>query len=567
MKYLPLHHDFTARRCLIIGGGKVAAKRARQVLAAGGWVHVIAPAVDTELSALVAESGGGISRRAYVAGDVGEGGVGGDIGPHVDRNIDQNIDTRTAGDGADGDGDFAGGGDDSADGDGDFAGGGDGADGDDDFAGDNRAIDRNIDQRIDPNIDTRTAGERTATPSPYALVIAATDDAALNRRVAAEARRAGVLVNVASDGALGDVIFPLTLERDPLTISIASAAAAPTVTRLLGHRIDAMVPTGYGELAQLVGRFRHRARAAIPDVTARRRFWAHVLQGAVAERVFSGDMAGAENLLRGALEAPQTAPTGEVYLIGAGPGDPDLLTLRAFRLLQQAEVVLYDRLVARPILARINPAAQRVYVGKRRAAHAHAQQDINQMLIDYARQGRRVARLKGGDPFVFGRGGEEIERLAGCGIPFQVIPGITAASGCACYAGIPLTHREHAQSVRFVTGQLQHGGVNLDWSSLVAPMQTLVFYMSLAGLPLICEQLQGAGLAADTPVALIEKGTTLAQRVYVSTLSAMPATLAENDIHAPTIFIVGQVVSLHQKLRWFEGEHGGRAFSGGRAFK
>ncbi|MGI9311592.1 MAG: uroporphyrinogen-III C-methyltransferase, partial [bacterium] len=215
------------------------------------------------------------------------------------------------------------------------------------------------------------------------------------------------------------------------------------------------------------------------------------------------------------------------------------------------DVIIYDRLVSAPILQRLRADAEKIYVGKQRADHSLAQRGINQLLIDHARAGKRVARLKGGDPFIFGRGGEEIERLADERIPFQVIPGITAANGCASYAGIPLTHRDHAQSVRFVTGQLRDGSVNLDWPSLVAPGQTLVFYMSLNGLPIISQRLRAAGLDADTPVALIEKGTTPQQRIYTSTLDRLHAVLAENEVHAPTIFIVGTVVSLHDRLKWY----------------
>ena len=386
----------------------------------------------------------------------------------------------------------------------------------------------------------------------YALVVAATDDHEVNRRVAVEARDKGILVNVATDASLCDVVFPLTIDRDPLTITVASGAASPTLTRLLGSRINALIPAAYGELARLVGRFRKRAQAKIPDTAARIRFWENMLQGVVAESVFSGKMAEAEKLLKQALDAPESAvQAGEVYLIGAGPGDPDLLTVRALRLLQQADVVLYDRLVSPAILARIDAGAELIYVGKQRADHSVPQKSINQMLVDHARHGRRVARLKGGDPFIFGRGGEEIAQLADEGIPFQVIPGITAAAGCASYAGIPLTHRDHAQSVRFVTGQLQDGSVDLDWHSLAAPGQTLVFYMSLNGLPIICQRLQQAGLEADMPVALVEKGTTPAQKVYLSTVGKMRGVLEDNDIHAPTIFIVGSVVSLHHTLDWF----------------
>lgn len=459
MKYLPLHHNFTGRRCLVIGGGPVAAKRAARVIEAGGRVDVIATDAGDDLKNRVEAAGGTVALRPFAPGDVGP---------------------------------------------------------------------------------------------RYALVVAATDDCEVNRRVAAEAGRRGIAVNVADDARRCDVVFPLIIDRDPVTITVASGAASPTLTRLLGQRIHSLVPSGYGELARLVGRFRKQAQAKIPNTAERIRFWENILQGVVAESVFSGKPAEAARLLTRALESPRASQAlGEVYLIGAGPGDPDLLTLRAFRLLQQADVVLYDRLVAPQILEMLGADTERIYVGKRRADHSVPQRGINRMLSDYARQGRRVARLKGGDPFIFGRGGEEIEHLAGQGIPFQVIPGITAASGCASYAGIPLTHRDHAQSVRFVTGQLQDGSVNLDWESLVAPGQTLVFYMSLNGLPIICEKLLAFGLTPGLPVALVEKGTTLQQKVHVSTLGEMRSVLECNEVRAPTIFIAGSVVSLRRSLDWF----------------
>jgi uroporphyrin-III C-methyltransferase/precorrin-2 dehydrogenase/sirohydrochlorin ferrochelatase len=290
-----------------------------------------------------------------------------------------------------------------------------------------------------------------------------------------------------------------------------------------------------------------------PDVQQRRAFWEDVFQGPIADRQLAGQGAEAERLMLAKINGDAPVATGEVYLVGAGPGDPDLLTFRALRLMQQADVVLYDRLVAPAILDLCRRDAERVYVGKRRADHAVPQDQINQQLVDLAKQGKRVVRLKGGDPFIFGRGGEEIEELAAHGIPFQVVPGITAASGCAAYAGIPLTHRDYAQSVRFVTGHLKDGSTDLPWGDLVAPAQTLVFYMGLVGLPIICEQLIKHGRAADTPAALIQQGTTVNQRVFTGTLADLPRLVAEHEVHAPTLVIVGEVVQLREKLAWFEG--------------
>ncbi|MFT0866280.1 siroheme synthase CysG [Pseudomonas sp. CAM1A] len=396
-------------------------------------------------------------------------------------------------------------------------------------------------------------GYRASDLDGCRLVIAATDDSALNAQVSTEAQARSLPVNVVDAPALCTVIFPAIVDRSPLVVAVSSGGDAPVLARLIRAKLEAWIPSAYGELAGLAARFRHKVKALYPDVNQRRGFWESVFQGPVAERQLAGQGVEAERLLQAMVDGAPVQQGGEVYLVGAGPGDPDLLTFRALRLMQQADVVLYDRLVAPAIIEMCRRDAERIYVGKRRADHAVPQDKINRLLVDLARQGKRVLRLKGGDPFIFGRGGEEIEELADEGIPFQVVPGITAASGCSAYGGIPLTHRDYAQSVRFVTGHLKDGTSNLPWDDLVAPAQTLVFYMGLVGLPTICAELIRHGRAASTPAALVQQGTTRNQRVFTGTLADLPELVARHEVHAPTLVIVGEVVQLREKLAWFEG--------------
>jgi uroporphyrin-III C-methyltransferase / precorrin-2 dehydrogenase / sirohydrochlorin ferrochelatase len=372
----------------------------------------------------------------------------------------------------------------------------------------------------------------------------------------AAALHGGTPVNVADVPELCTFILPAVVDRSPVIVAFSTGGRAPMLARRLRAQLETLLPGALGRVASYLGQRRALFSARIEDPRARLQLWERLLDGPLAERVMAGDEAAADLLLEQELAATPAQPRGEVYLVGAGPGDPDLLSFRALRLMQQADIVFHDRLVSAPILAMVRREAERVYVGKRRGNHAVPQPDINALLVEHARQGKRVLRLKGGDPFIFGRGGEEIEHLAAEGIPFQVVPGITAASGCAAYAGIPLTHRDHAQSVRFVTGHLQDGAIDLDWTDLVRPRQTLVFYMGLIGLPLICEQLLAHGMDPQTPVALVQQGTTPTQRVLVSTVAGMPASMREAGFQAPTITIVGSVVSLHQRLAWFHPDAG-----------
>ncbi len=383
------------------------------------------------------------------------------------------------------------------------------------------------------------------------LAVAATPDPATNEQVYRDACARNIPVNVVDAPELCTFIFPSIVDRSPLTIAISSSGRSPVLARYLRRRIEAALPAGYGRLAQWAGGMRERVRQAVPAETSRRLFWERVIEGPVGEQVLAGNERRAQELLEESLPGAGGTPRGEVYLVGAGPGDPDLLTFKALRLLQSADTVLYDRLVAPGIVELARRDAERIYVGKRRAEHTLPQQEINRLLLDLARQGKRVIRLKGGDPFIFGRGGEEIELLAKHKIPFQVVPGITAANGAACYAGIPLTHRDHAQSVRFVAAHLKDGRLEHDWASFQATNETLVFYMGLLALPVICTQLQAHGRSGSTPAALIERGTLAEQRVIVGTLDTLVGLVEREQPRAPTLIIVGDVVKLHRQLSWF----------------
>lgn len=383
-----------------------------------------------------------------------------------------------------------------------------------------------------------------------ALAIAATDDAEVNAAVAAAAHARGIPVNVVDDASHSSFITPAIVDRAPVLVAIGTSATGPVLARRLREAIERLLPARLGRLARFMGS--RRAHLAAVPVDRRRRVWERFLDGPGAEAAMQGDEAAADAALS---EAQRETPRGgEVWLVGAGPGDPELLTLRALRLMQQADVVLHDRLVPPEILELVRRDAERIDVGKRRDHHPVPQQEINRMLVELARAGKRVLRLKGGDPFVFGRGGEEIDSLREAGIPFQVVPGITAANGCAAYAGIPLTHRDHAQACVFVTGHPRRDGtLDLPWDALARRGQTVVVYMGRGTLALLCERLIAAGLPPDWPAALVEHGTMNDQRVVTGTLSDLPQRVAERGIDGPSLIIVGQVVRLREQLRWFAG--------------
>ena len=393
--------------------------------------------------------------------------------------------------------------------------------------------------------------------SDCVLVIAATNQRKVNQQISALAQEKKLPVNVVDDPALCSFIMPSMVDRSPVQIAISTGGVSPVLARLIRTKLEGMIPAAYGRLGALAESFRDKVKASFPNVESRRSFWENILEGRVAELVFTGHEEEARTLLDKAIAEKSARPEmpGEVFLVGAGPGDPDLLTFRALRLMQKADVVVYDRLVSPAIMELVRRDAEIVYVGKERDKHTMQQENINQLLVRLAKEGKRVLRLKGGDPFIFGRGGEEIELLAQEGVAFQIVPGITAASGCSSYAGIPLTHRDYAQSCVFVTGHLKDGSVDLNWKALAHPNQTVVFYMGLHGAPTLCKEMVAHGLPGSTPVALIEQGTTPQQRVYIATLDTLLDTIKSKDIKPPTLIIVGEVVSLHDKLKWMEERH------------
>ncbi|MBP2280935.1 uroporphyrin-III C-methyltransferase/precorrin-2 dehydrogenase/sirohydrochlorin ferrochelatase [Psychrobacter sp. PL19] len=438
------------------------------------------------------------------------------------------------------------------------------------------------------------------------VIIAGTDDEALNQQVHADATELNIPVNVVDTPHLCDFIFPAIVDRNPIVIGISSNGKAPVLARLLRARLETLIPQGYGKLAKLAGDFRAEVKTKIPTLTGRRQFWERAFEGQVSELMFAGNETQASAQLQADLDstaaqiikdntvrtsssnltsqhadgletqaisatAPVIAnestsndhnsshdmtakpvqPVGEVYIVGAGPGDPELLTFKALRLMQQADIVFYDALVSPQVLDLCRRDADKVFVGKKRSNHAVAQLGINELLVNEAKQGRRVVRLKGGDPFIFGRGGEEIESLRAHSIPYQVVPGITAANAAASYAGIPLTHRDHSQSVRFVTGFLKAGAPNDNFKNLLDTDETVVFYMGLHSLPRLTEGLITAGRSVDTPIAIISNASMPNQQVLTGTLASIVALQEQHQLPTPALLIMGDVVALHHDLAWY----------------
>jgi uroporphyrin-III C-methyltransferase/precorrin-2 dehydrogenase/sirohydrochlorin ferrochelatase len=456
VEIFPISLKLQQQKCLIVGGGRIAYRKAVLLAKAGAILHVIAPEIEADLLALVQQTQGQYFSEAF--------------------NLQVNL-------------------------------------------------------------------------RDYRLVIAATNDRAVNQQVFEVCEVEKVLVNSVDDPPHCRFMVPAIIDRSPLIISVASNGTSPVLSRQIRTQLETLIPHGMGKLAEFSGKWRSKVKEKIANPDERRIFWEDLYASPLKEQVFNGNEDAADQLIEQALQEWKT-PKGEVYLVGAGPGDPELLTLKALRLMQQADVVIYDRLVSEPIMDLCRRDAEKIYVGKARSNHAVPQEGINALLVKYASQGKRVCRLKGGDPFIFGRGGEEIQELFDAGITFQVVPGITAASGCSAYAGIPLTHRDYAQSVRFLTGHLKEGSPELPWNELVYENQTLVLYMGLVGLENICQQLIAHGQRPNMPVALISKGTTPEQKVVVGTLADITSKVSEHHIQAPTLTIIGEVVSLREQLQW-----------------
>ena len=417
------------------------------------------------------------------------------------------------------------------------------------------------------------------------VIIAGTDDEALNHQIHADATALNIPVNVVDTPHLCDFIFPAIVDRNPIVIGISSNGKAPVLARLLRARLETLIPQGYGKLAKLAGEFRSEVKNKIPTLTGRRQFWERAFEGKVSELIFAGNETEATAQLQKDLAetakkianqhsddtevATNSAanldnqdtdsdisnkgenPVGEVYIVGAGPGDPELLTFKALRLMQQADIVFYDALVSPQVLDLCRRDADKVYVGKKRSNHAVAQLGINELLINEAKKGRRVVRLKGGDPFIFGRGGEEIESLRAHGVPYQVVPGITAANAAASYAGIPLTHRDHSQSVRFVTGFLKAGVPNEKFENLLDTNETVVFYMGLHSLERLTEGLIEAGRSSETPIAIVSNASMPNQQVLTGTLASIVERQEQAQLPTPALLIMGDVVALHHDLAWY----------------
>ncbi|MBC8949832.1 MULTISPECIES: siroheme synthase CysG [Xenorhabdus] len=385
------------------------------------------------------------------------------------------------------------------------------------------------------------------------LVIAATDDHNLNQHIFAEANKRAILTNVVDNQPLCSAIFPSIIDRSPIIVAISSAGKSPVLTRLLREKLESLLPFSLGTMANIAGRWRERVKQRLTSIRQRRHFWEKAFNGRFATLIANGQLQQAEEQLELQLAQDDSHSQGELALVGAGPGDPGLLTLKGLQVIQQADVILYDHLVSAEILELVRRDADKICVGKRAGNHSVAQEEIHALIIKLANQGKKVVRLKGGDPFIFGRGGEELQIAAAAGIPFQVVPGITAAVGASAYAGIPLTHREHAQSVTFITGHCRENGNELDWPALARGNQTLAIYMGIMKAALISQKLISHGRDSNTPVAVIGCGTRPEQQVLTGTLSELERLAQEAP--SPALLVIGEVAQLHYQIGWFESKN------------
>jgi uroporphyrin-III C-methyltransferase / precorrin-2 dehydrogenase / sirohydrochlorin ferrochelatase len=386
------------------------------------------------------------------------------------------------------------------------------------------------------------------------LVVAATDDVEVNQHVAAAAEVRRLLVNVVDDAELSSYQVPSVIERGPLQIAISSAGAAPMLARHIREKLEAQFDESYGSLTALLALHRERIREHLPVLPQRRRWFEKLLQGPILSLLRQRQSIKAEYALLSALSQQDAqAKQGSVALVGAGPGDAGLLTLRALRLLNEADVILHDRLVSKEVLALARRDAEFIEVAKESGHHYTTQDGIHSLLLEHAKAGKRVVRLKGGDPFIFGRGGEECEVLRANDISYEIVPGVTAALACAAYAGIPLTHRDHAQSLRFVTAHCAKSEDSLDWQQLAAEKQTLAVYMGVGSLERLQSKLIEHGRHPNTPIALIENGSRPEQRVIVGTLENLSQRASQHQVKSPALLIIGEVAAFANSLHWFGG--------------
>ena len=404
-------------------------------------------------------------------------------------------------------------------------------------------INKNKLKKIKSNLDI------SALDSNYSLIIAATDNKQINKKLFNFANKNNILINVVDQPDLCTCTFGSIVERGDLVVAISTGGNAPVFARNLREKFETLLPQSTKQLIDFSASIREKVMNSFSQFNKRRIFWELFFDAFAAKKnITKANLTSLSNQL---IKTLKNKHSGEVFLVGAGPGDPELLTLRALHLIQKADVCIYDNLVSKEILELVRRDAHMIYAGKLRNNHTIEQKEINQLLVNYAKKGLRVLRLKGGDPFMFGRGGEEISELMTQKIKFQVVPGITAASGVSAYAGIPLTHRDYSQSCIFITGHEKNGKLNINWSNLIHENQTIVIYMGLNSLPIIVQNLIDSGMRKNMPIALVQEGTTEKQKVMVSTISRVISKTLKSDIQSPVIIIIGEVVKLRKTIKWF----------------